>query len=111
MKTLLAVTLIALATPATANATLPTVGPKIARSQTGKILRQKPAWRYRDTGYINCRHGKINRTTWTCRIGIARGHRCQLGRSRVFTGHGTNGEIYVYTRIGFGRTYRCTGVS
>lgn len=111
MKTLIATTLIALVAPATANATLPTVGPKLARSQTGKILRQKPAWRYRDTGYINCHRGKINRTTWTCRIGIVRGHRCQLGRSRVFTYYETNGTIYVYTRIGFGRIYRCTGTT
>jgi hypothetical protein len=91
---------------------LPTVGPNLAREQTFSILREQVAkWRYRSTGWVDCSRGKINRTTWACRITIINGRRCTRGRARVYSEWNYYEEqIYYQTRLTLAPSYPCRGV-
>ena len=90
---------------------LPSVGPNLAESETRKLLRQNAFWRYRSIGDIDCRRGKIDRITWSCRITIIKGKRCQRGRSRVYSRYDAfEDAIYTSTRISMAPKYACVGV-
>lgn len=90
---------------------LPSVGPQLAESETRKLLRQSSFWRYRSLGDIDCQRGKIDRITWSCRITIIKGNRCQRGRSRVYSRYDAfEDAIYTSTRISMAPKYPCVGV-
>jgi hypothetical protein len=48
----------------------PTVRKGLAIALVRRTLsKQQPGWRHRDYGYVDCDHGRVNRTHWRCRIG------------------------------------------
>jgi hypothetical protein len=47
------------------------------------LAQNYPGWRTRAVGYIDCRHGRINRYIWSCGVGWARGRNCWQGRTRI----------------------------
>lgn len=77
--------LLFLAMPGAASASrVPTVTQGIAEEMAGRNLRAFPGWRYRQYGYIDCAHGRINRTEWSCRVGWIHSGGCRRGRVRVY---------------------------
>lgn len=94
--------------PAFANANYvesPTIHERAAKKDTAQFLHKNyPGWRYRQYGYVDCRNGRINRYTWTCRVGWVSGSKCRQGRARVMNEYREGS--YVYYLISF-RGRRC----
>jgi hypothetical protein len=99
--------------PAQAQAVyLPSVGPGLAKQETLRTMPKFSFWRYRSTGWVDCGQGKINRTTWVCRVTIIKRRTCQLGRSRVYSRWDWYAEsVVISTRIRLGNRYPCEGVN
>lgn len=87
--------------------TAPTVHRPQAEGLTSRALRDIPGWVYAQERYLDCRHGKINRTHWRCRFGWFRHGVCHVGRSQVNgESYGANGQPLFASHIRW-RNYRC----
>lgn len=68
-----------------AKVTVPSVYRTKAEFFAARYMRHiAPTWQFRDSGSINCAKGRINRTSWRCRVRWTHGTRCQVGRVRVY---------------------------
>jgi len=72
----------------------PAIGEYIAEARVYRVLREYPGWRYRQVGYVDCRHGRINSYTWACRVGWANYGHCRQGRIRITNVYSENETVY-----------------
>jgi len=87
--------LVGLALPAAAGAAhRPTVTKAIAKEMTVRNLRDFAGWRKRESGYIDCNGGRIDRTTWSCRVGWVFNGGCRRGKVQVRGSHVEAGRKY-----------------
>ena len=76
--------LLGAAVPALGYVERPTIHEHAAEEDARQFLHKSYAsWRYRAAGYVDCEGGRINRFTWACRAGWAKGRRCTLGRMQI----------------------------
>ena len=95
VKRLLLVLLVcALALPAlAAAASVPSVHRADAEELGGRALRQDyPGWVKRDSGYLDCAGGKVDRTHWSCKVRWVHGRECKVGHLQVFGERFVNGQ-------------------
>jgi hypothetical protein len=96
--TLFAVALGALAIPAPAIGVYvehPTIHEREAFERTQRFLaKEYSGWRKRSAGYIDCRHGRINRYIWSCAVGWLAGRNCWQGRVRVTNDYREDATVY-----------------
>lgn len=97
----------AIGAPVASAQSVPTVHRHEAETFTARSLRGFPGWIYAGERYLDCSHGKINRTRWRCRFGWYRHGVCHLGRSQVYgESYGYNGQPLFGTAMRW-RHYRC----
>ncbi len=102
MKRLASLVLIALlAVPALSGAAaVPTVHLRDAEEFGGRALRNDyVGWRKRDSGYLDCRGGKVDRTHWACKFGWIRGQDCAIGKLQVYGEDFENGKPFYGVHI------------
>lgn len=89
---------LALCAPATAGVLMyPSITERQAEGDVYQFMHHNYAkWRHKHYGYVDCRHGRINRFTWSCGVGwvMGGGGGCWQGRVRIVNEEYEDGYYY-----------------
>jgi hypothetical protein len=71
----------------------PTITEGLAKEWATSYMHKNDAhWRYRTSGGIDCRRGRLNRYSWACRVHYREGGFCASGRVNVIYEYKTDGK-------------------